>query len=495
VKRITVLLLLCLAFLVLTPILAAALSAPGLLPSVSLAIAAVIVAALLFAFRERLAADFELPTRHPVALALFALGGLLAAVRLWGLAVYMMDPAQPGLSVLWNDPFYIRHNCFSAWYEAAVLAKQGAANVYLSETYPAKFGRFTVDEFLYPSPFLLLPRLMLVFSPSFFTLRCAWFALEAGGFLLATVLLARWIGGEEGRRVLFLTPFLWLATPILLTMQIGNFQLAALSLSMLALVAFDHGAFGRGRPVIGGALLGFACMKIFPGIVVIPMLLQKRWKDVAWTAFFGAFYTVASVVWMGTAPFQQFLHYELPRLQNDAAWLFLEIPELVNVVAINQGIPGLALKGQALGLIHHGHSVLLAIATFYTLIVIALALLAGFRMKELDRLTRAQVWLALTGLAALRSPFTPDTYALTHALWLWVLVMPRLWHRRAALISGALLWIPLSTVLPFEGPFAPQGTLRFALGLIVQAIALAFTGSLVLQRAPKPSLELIQETA
>jgi hypothetical protein len=469
---------------------AAALSAPGLLPSVSLAAAAVIVAALLFAFRERFATSFELPTRNPLALALFAAGALLAAVRLWGLAVYMMDPAQPGLSVLWNDPFYIRHNCFSSWYEAARLAKVGAPNVYLSETYPAKFGRFSVDEFLYPSPFLLLPSLMLVFSSSFFTLRCAWFALEAGAFLLATVLLAKWVGGEEGRRALFLTPFLWLATPILLTLQIGNFQLAALSLSMLALVAFD-----RGRPVTGGALLGFACMKIFPGIVVIPMLLQKRWKDVLWTAFFGAFYTIASVVWMGTTPLKSFLTYELPRLQNDAAWLFLEIPELVNVVAINQGVPGLALKGQALGLIHHGHSILLAIATVYTLAMIALALLAGFRMKELDRLTRAQVWLALTGLAALRSPFTPDTYALTHAIWLWVLVMPRLWHRPAALVSGALLWFPLVSVLPFEGPFAPQGTLRFALGLVVQAIALAFAGSMVLQRAPKPSLELIQETA
>lgn len=476
----------CLAGVLITPLVAAALSAPGLLPGVSLAIAAVVTAALLFALRERFAEGFSLPAVSKWALALYILAGILAAIRLWGLAVYMMAPAHAEMAVIWNDPFYIKHNCFSAWWEGAVLAKQGAANVYDYGVYPQTLGRFSVDDLLYPSPFLVLPRLLLVFTRSFFTARCAWFALEGGAFFFALLVIAKWIGGRDGQRVLFLLPFIWLATPILLTLQIGNFQLAALTLSMLALVAFDGG-----RPVTGGALLGFACLKIFPGIVVIPLLIRKRWRDVLWTAVFGAFYTVASLVWMGTQPLKQFFRYELPRLASGEAWAWLEIPELSKVVAINQSIPGLAVKAEKLGLIHNGQAGVHLLSTIYTLIALAIAVLAGLRLREhADRLTQAKVWIALISVAALRSPFVPDTYALTAPLWLWMLVMPRRWS-----VLMALLWIPLAIVQPFEGPFSTDGMLRLWLGLVVQAVAVAFTLFTFLRPVPKPALELIQETA
>lgn len=476
----------CLAGVLITPLLAAALSAPGLLPSVSLAIAAVLTAALLLAFRKRFAEAFALPEVSKGALALYVIAGIVAAIRLWGLAIYMMAPAHAEAAVIWNDAFYIKHNCFSAWWEGAVLAKQGAANVYDYGVYPQTLGRFSVDDLLYPSPFLVLPRLLLVFTSSFFTARDAWFAIEGGAFFFALVVVAKWIGGREGQRVLFLVPFLFLATPILLTLQIGNFQLAALTLSMLALVAFD-----RERPVTGGALLGFACLKIFPGIVVIPMLIRKRWRDVAWTAGFGAFYTVASLIWMGTQPLVQFFRYELPRLSSGEAWAWLEIPELSKVVAINESIPGLAVKAEKLGLIHNGQAGVHLLSTIYTLIALAIAVLAGLRLREhADRLTQAKVWIALISIAALRSPFVPDTYALIAPLWLWMLVMPRRWS-----LPVALLWIPLALVLPFEGPFAPDGMLRLGLGLVVQAIAVAFTAFTFFPPAPKPALELIQETA
>ncbi|HKO55868.1 MAG TPA: glycosyltransferase family 87 protein [Thermoanaerobaculia bacterium] len=493
------------------PIVAAALSAFGLLPWAALLLGALLVGIVFFAARERMAQALALPEGK--GRVVFAAIGVLAAVRLWGLAWFMMDSAHAELSVLWFDPFYIRHSCFSSLYLSAKLAMEHAPNPYQSELYDTDLyksflGRFTMDEFLYPSPFMLLPRVGLAITKSFMTLRAAWFAIEAATFGAAVVIVAKWIGGENGRRALFLAPALFLATPVLLTLQIGNFQLAAIAMTMLALVAFESK-----KNVAGGALLGFALFKIFPGIVLIPLAIQRRWKAVAWTAGFSALYTALSVAWMGQTPLRQFLGYGLPRITKGEAWSFLEldIPIIHEVVAINQGIPGLALKLHDLGARIAMHDSVQRVSMVYSVIVVALAVVVGFRLARpsppaplpaargeggrrpgegLDRLTRAQLWIALIALAALRSPFVPDTYALPPVLWLWSLVMPRFWEKPLGL---ALLWIPLSIVLPFEGPLAPIGSARLFLGFIVQSFALAFTGALLLPRSARPVTDLIQE--
>jgi hypothetical protein len=480
-----------------TPIVGSLLSACGLLPSAALTIAAVLMTLLVARFRTQIAA--AVPLERPVPLTIFAVLTVLAGLRLWAMAIFMMDSAHAELSVLWFDPFYIRHNCLSASWLAARLAMHGAPNAYDSNLYdtvlyPKFLGRFMMDEFLYPSPILLLPRLGLAFTESFLTLRAAWFAVEAALFVTAYVVLAKWVGGKEGQRILYLTPAVFLATPILLTLQIGNFQLAALALTILAFVAFE-----QKRPAVGGALLGFALFKIFPGIVLIPLAIQRRWRALFWTAASSAVYTGLSILWMGTSPFVQFFRYDLPRLTSGGAWDFLELdfPVIHQVAGINQGIPGLALKLREFGLLGatQAHDAMRTYSTVFTLIVFALAVYSAFRLESTDRLGRAQVWLALVGLAALRSPFVPDTYGLISALWLWAVVMPRFWSRTATLLTGALLWIPLSLVLPFEGPLATEGGLRLFIGLAVQVIALAFTGSALVQRAQRQAIGLIEETA
>jgi hypothetical protein len=57
-------------------------------------------------------------------------------------------------------------------------------------------------------------------------------------------------------------------------LQIGNFQLTALSLGILAMLAF-----ARERPVLGGLALGFATLsKIVPGVLGL-WLLATRAED------------------------------------------------------------------------------------------------------------------------------------------------------------------------------------------------------------------------
>ncbi len=89
----------------------------------------------------------------------------------------------------------------------------------------------------------------------FFTLRRAWFVIEVVLCLAGLLLVARWIGGETGRRLALWSPVLWATIPLLLTLQIGNFQLAAFMLGVMALIAVESG-----YAVAGGFTLAFLAL-------------------------------------------------------------------------------------------------------------------------------------------------------------------------------------------------------------------------------------------
>jgi len=477
-----------------TPIVAAALGAAGLLTGWAFAIAAIVVAGALVALSRRHAWGpfYGVTSGSPLARTLWLLLGALAAARVWGLSVFMMDTFRPGFSALWIDPFYIRHNCFSPFWFASKMISDGRTGLYnLENTQPYWIGIFKIDDFIYPLPMLLHARLMyLAISKSFFTLRTAWFVIEMTTFAAALSSVGRWLGGEEGRRFLWLTPALLLATPILLSVQIGNIQLVILALSMMAMVAFD-----RDRPIAGGAMLSYACFKIFPGILVFVLILQRRWRAVFWTSLFGLFYLGLTFVFLGRAPWHDFVTTGMSHLTSGTSWWFLYIPDLKDVAAINQSIPGLAAKAAEVMPVSDIRLAIHRLNAPYALILAILAVFAAFRMEGTDKLTRAQVWMGLLALAALQSPFVPDVYALTAPLWLWALFMPRFWGRPLPLFLCSLLWIPLSAVLPFEGPLGTEGMVRLVIATTIQLVAVGLAGYGVLQRMPKPEIALVQETA
>jgi hypothetical protein len=477
-----------------TPIVAAALGAAGLLTLWAFVIAAVLVAAALTVISRRHAWGpfYGVTSGSPLARTLWLLLGALAAARMWGLAVFMMDTFRPGFSALWIDPFYIRHNCFSPFWFASKMISEGRTGLYnLENTQPYWIGIFKIDDFIYPLPMLLHARLMyLLISKSFFTLRTAWFVVEMTVFATALISLGRWLGGEVGRRFLWLTPALFLATPVLLSIQIGNIQLVILALSMMAMVAFD-----RGRPIVGGAMLSYACFKIFPGILVFVLILQRRWRDLFWTSLFGLFYLGLTFVFLGHGPWHDFVTTGMGHLASGSSWWFLYIPELKDVAAINQSIPGLAAKAAEIMPVADIRIAIHRLNAPYALILAVLAVFAAFRMDAADKLTRAQVWMGLLALAALQSPFVPDVYALTAPIWLWALFMPRFWDRPRALLLCSLLWIPLTMVLPFEGPLGTEGMVRLVLATVIQLFAVSIAGYGIFQRMTRPEIALVQETA
>ena len=65
-------------------------------------------------------------------------------------------------------------------------------------------------------------------------------------------------------------------------------------------------AFEVERRALGGLLLaGGIASKLFPGILVIYLLFQSRWRDLAWTAAFGAVFSGLSLAVTGRAQKKQ----------------------------------------------------------------------------------------------------------------------------------------------------------------------------------------------
>jgi alpha-1,2-mannosyltransferase len=123
----------------------------------------------------------------------------------------------------------------------------------------------------------LLPRAALAITNSFEDIRTSWFVIQALSLLMSGVLLALWIGGREGVVAGLLIPATFASIPTMLNFQFGQFHAMAVMLALAGMVAFD-----RERRAVGGALLSFAVLsKIFPGVLLVLMAAQRRWRNIA----------------------------------------------------------------------------------------------------------------------------------------------------------------------------------------------------------------------
>ena len=86
-----------------------------------------------------------------------------------------------------------------------------------------------------------MPLLATAITSDFFSLRRAWFVIEVVLCLAGLLLVARWILVESGRRLALWSPVLSSTIPLLLTLHICNFQLAAFMLGVMALISVESG--------------------------------------------------------------------------------------------------------------------------------------------------------------------------------------------------------------------------------------------------------------
>lgn len=387
---------------------------------------------------------------------LFGVISLLAVVWLLGTATFIFNVKDTRF--VRRDTFGVKHNCFTAYATAAYLASTRTKNIYspyhyssasLSSTpiHEEVFGIFRVDEFLYPPPFLSLPYGLLVIFKSFFPMRTAWFVLTVITVIAALVGGAWWCGAFRSQYLLLLFPLLFCAPTVHTTLQIGNVHVWVIAISLLAMIAFEEH-----HPLVGGVLLGLATVtKIWPAILVIHLLVQRRWKAVFYWATAVAVYTLSAFLLFGPAPYQDFFTYGLPRVQSGEA--FASMRWYPPTIAENMSIFGIPHKLYALGLLpSEPRLVSPVLAWSFTAVIGVIVLATGLRRRgdtqknDNDRLAQVQLWLALLTLVQLRSPFLPWPYGVISTLWLLLFLAPSMRGWKLGLILVA--WICLSINLP-----------------------------------------------
>jgi hypothetical protein len=415
------------------------------------------------------------PTACPRSLAIVAaIATVLAFAQLTRLTVFIVAPSRADFAQFPSSKFEVRHSCVSAYYVAAQAASV-APNVYDTSLYnapdddparmrkPKTLGPFNVDVYEYPPPFLAVPRGLQLVAPEFLRFRTLWFGLNGLALLAACVLVARSLGPAAGTRALLLSPLVMAAIPTVSFLEKGNVQGAMIAMAMIAMVAFE-----RRRWALGGALLAYATVsKLFPGMLILYLLAQRRWRAVAWTAAFGAALTLLALMIVGTRGYAAFLEH-LPGLVGGEAFPAFRNPASM---AVNYSIPGLVFKLKLFGVPGMGFGASKVVGWLFTIVVVAVTFLLGKRsVADQDK---PLVWLAVLTLATLRSPFLPHAYAGFPPLWLATLLAARAQPstRTLALVVGA--FSVLNVYWPIDWPMDPR--LLATITLLPQAATIAIT--------------------
>ena len=379
-----------------------------------------------------------------LARALFVVGSLAVAVQLAWLTAFIIDPSR----MTWIPgplrPMPPVHSCLSAYWVAGSVVTR-SPDVYDERLYnlpqadptamrsARKLGRLNIDNYEYPPPFLIAPRLLGLVTHDFWGFRRLWFALNLGFVVVVSVLVARRLDQRLATHALWLTPFVIAGPAIIATFQVGNVQLAMVAVSALAMHSID-----RQRYALGGALLAFAILgKLYPGVFVVYLLLRHKWRAVAWTAVFGVVLIAVSLADVGWEPYRAFFR-EMPGLMSGEAFSAFRNP---TAIASNASVPGVIFKLRMWGVPHMGFEAMRVVGWIYTLVVVAGSAWLARRIRPDGR--EPVVWLAILVLATMRSPFMA-LYAFFPVMWLATLVAPIAWRSSRTAWPFLLGWCALA---------------------------------------------------
>lgn len=446
---------------------------PGLL---SLLVVATALAFLLPWLSAQLPATLDgLAKRHKVLCALYVLFALAAVIKTAHVSIFIGDPTRVDRQAVPGERFLETHSCLTAYVHADALSRQRVDNLYAdrhwlgSNAFPVApagsqnpYQPFLLDYFAYPPPFLLAVTPLAFFAGDFAAQRALWFFCNALVLAIGLWTVARWLDGPGAHRAFLLAPIFFGCLPVLATLQTGNFQIAVVMISILAMVAFD-----RDRPALGGALLAFAVLsKLSPAVLGIVLLVQRRIRPAAWTAGFGVIFVLLSLLMLGTNPMVSFLTYTLPRLSTGAAFTFMDDDPFS--IFTNMAPFGLPFKLQLAGLdISDPWALGRRIGRVYSVLLAIMTIVAARRTQ--GRHNQAVVWMSLLVLAALQSPFAPG-YVTIGLLWAITLLTAEVQTLRGGILL-VLLWLLITIIPPIPNPqlFAAFFVLQSIVTLCVPA--------------------------
>jgi hypothetical protein len=390
-------------------------------------------------------------------IVLSILAATVVGVQLARMSAYMVFPTATAWSVAPWNPFTTVHSCLTGYWAAGrqVAVTPDVWNDDLSRepaTVPGaprrvrRIGPFTYDAYEYTPTFLLLPRALAHVAPDFFTLRQLWFVLNVLVVGSAVIAIARRLVPAAGPAVLWLAPLVLVPMSVLSTFQIGNVQLACIAASLIAMLAFERARSGGSRALplhaAGGLLLGFMTVsKLYPGMLVVYLLLRRDWVAAAWTAAIGLALALLGLADMGLAPHQAFLDH-LPRLLSGESFPNLSVP---SGIAANMSVPGLVRKLTLYGVPQAGFEAMRIVGWLYT--VVLLVVVARLARRPVPAPFEPVVWIVILLLATLRSPALP-VYGIFPVMWLIAIALAARWHDRPLRVTLLVLAALLVGVAP-----------------------------------------------
>jgi len=377
---------------------------------------------------------------------LSGLATIAALFQLVRLCIFIINPAQTGYAIGPSRGIgvIIDHSCLSSYYVAA-RSISTMPNVYADELYslphqsptaerrPRRIESFDMDVYEYPPPFLLIPRALMILIPDFLRFRMVWFALNGAVLLIGLLAVARMLGPVAGTRALLFSPLV-LASSITLNTLAGGQSAGD---GVLARDDRDGVADQRCHAA-GGALLTYVTVsKLFPGMLLVYLGVQRKWRALAWTIGLMAVLVAISPLDTGWAPYQAFLVH-LPRLLSGESFPAFHSPY---AIAKNYSVPGIAFKLQLFGVSGASFGAMKVVGWIYTLVVLAATAIAARRTWRLGQ--EPLVWLAILVLASLRSSFLPG-YAVIPVLWLLTLLAATVTPTVRTLWLVSLAWVCLN---------------------------------------------------
>ncbi len=261
---------------------------------------------------------FDRPTLARVALA------VLVAALAWKLDV----PDMGRRTLATFDHGHLGHpamDLFQDW--AAARDHRDGRSIYgpLDESARRHAGEIGLPETGVP-PFTLKvnahpPGMVLLALPlarlDFLSAYLVWTWVGAASLPVSLYLVLRSLSPPVGPRPaavasLALAAAMSTAYPVFLQFTHANVQMA-----LLFLLAAAFAAFRRGRDGLSGALVGVAAaMKLFPGFLVVPFLLTKRYRGAAAAAAAFAALNGAAAAEFGAGAFAEFVTRALPEVRE-----------------------------------------------------------------------------------------------------------------------------------------------------------------------------------
>jgi hypothetical protein len=468
-------------------IVAAALNpvAANLLPSTTIPVGVIAVALIgLFAIpvvARRLPAGLDgAVRRRPAVAAVWAILALVTVVQTARLSTYMADPTYDWWLTT-RQEFWSRHMCMQAYFYGADLNRQGDENIYHADHYPGlnpdADDRSTVanlapdDPYQYPPQFLVLPRLAIAMSDDFHSIRAVWYGVQALAFFLVAFLFARWLGGRSGTAAMLLIPLVWVSVPSMLNFQYGQFHVTTIALAIGAFLAFES----RRRMAGGGLLAASILSKGFPGILLVLLLMQRRWKDALSTGAWMAAFTLVALAVLGPDPFTAFFEYHLPRVRSGAAFAFEEAwPQMTSLLFAGNVSPfSLVRKLELLGVPGMSQALAGVVHTAFSLLLLGVAVLAS---RVRGRRHRALAWMALINLAAMTSSAAWGDYVPVGTLWMLTAMATWRVTGATALVVGAA-WV-MCFLVPGVVPIGsfPSEVPSLILSVVCTVLLIGFNG-------------------